>query len=227
MAFTRVQAPKVAEGSGASWNISYNSLPGIGNLIIIAITASFAGGSGPCSSISDNQTGNTYTEVPPTGGAGPDANDSVQIFYCVVVGSSGTFTVTAHFPGVSEGSTMAIHEYSGNAVSPFDKTANNTGSSAAPALGSNITPNNANSLVFSAEVDGNADATSITAGTNFTIQATQLTSSTLERIGTEHWIQTAATATTAGFSLGGSAPWALMVAVFKPPLGNFFQFFQR
>ena len=210
MAFAKIQSKPVT-GAGPSFNASYASTPSVNNLLVIAVSSS--GPNSPATSITDNQSGNTYTQV---GTAATSAGgDSIQIFFCIVAGASGTFTITVNFGGAAVGATAAIFEYSGGATSSIqDQTNIGTGSSNTPASTS-ITPSANNYLVFAACVDANGDGTSITAGTGFTIQETQLTSSTHERIGTEHEIQTTATARTGAFSLGGSANWAAKVVSFK------------
>lgn len=215
MAYAKVQATSGSHVSGNAFvTVSFGSLPTVGHLVIVAISSS--GPNAVATSVTDNQTGNTYTQVG-TSQATPSTGDNIQIFYTVVVGATGTFTVTANFGGTSVGTTMAIHEFSGNATSGSlaVQTASANGTSTAPAVAS-TTPTNANSLAFSAEVDANGDGTTITAGTSFTIDITQLITSTNERIGTEHWIQTTATATTGAFTLGGSAQWAAKMAIFAP-----------
>lgn len=212
MAYLKVQSKNVTKGAGSSYTASYASTPTVNNLLVIAVSSS--GPNAPVTSITDNQSGNTYTQV---GSTSADAGgNNIQIFYCIVVGASGTFTLTINFAGVAVGSTAAIFEYSGNATSGvLDQTDIGTGTSTTPASTS-ITPSVANCLVFSAMDDAASDGTTIDPGTNFTIQEKQLTSSTLERIGTEDWIQTTATATTGPFIIGSSVGWCTKVASFKP-----------
>ncbi len=209
MAFSLLQSTQQTGGGATTTVKAYGSNVTANSLLICDVSS--GGPNSPASGVTDSQ-GNSWTQVgtASTGGLG----DSIQMFYAIA-GSSGANTVTVTFPGVAQGDTIAIFEYSGNATSSvLDQNNVGTGSSTTPASTS-ITPSANNYLVHSAEADPALDGTTITAGTNFTIRQTQLTSSTLERIGTEDWIQTTATATTGPFTLGASAQWAAKVASFK------------
>lgn len=210
MAYALLQSRQQTGGGALTTVRAYASNVTANNLLICAVSS--GGPNSQATGITDSQA-NTWSQV---GTASISAlGDAIQIFY-TIAGSSAANTVTVTFPGVAQGDTMTIFEYSGNATSSvLDQINVGQGVSSTPASAS-ITPGQANCLVFAAEVDGAIDGTTITAGTNYTIRQTQLTSSVLERIGTEDWIQTTATATTGNFTLGTSATWATKVAAFKP-----------
>jgi hypothetical protein len=210
MAYSLLQET-IQTGGGSTTTVkAYGSNVAANTLLICEVSSS--GPSSPASGVTDTKL-NSWSQA---GAASVSAlGDTVQIFYAVSNGA-GANTVTVTFPDVNQGDTMTISEYSGNATSsPLDQTDVGQGVSATPASTS-ITPSVANCLIISVESDSAVNGTTITAGTNFGIRQTQLTSSTLERIGTEDWIQTTATATTGSFTLGISSTWATKVASFKP-----------
>lgn len=218
MAFSRVQSKTVTKASGASFDSTFNSTPAAGNLIIVAVSS--AGLNAVATGVTDNQTGNTYIQV---GSAVADASgNNIQIFFAQNVASTGTFTITTTFGGATVGATASIFEYSGAAtVGALLANTTGTGTSTTPASAS-LTPGENNCLVIAALADSAGDGTTITAGTNFTLEESQLTSSTLQRIGVEDWIQTSASASTGDFTLGSSVAWATKQAIFRPaiPVGN-------
>jgi hypothetical protein len=216
MAWSLVQSRQQTGGGTTSTARAFASNVVAGNILIAAISAGGLVGSVPVSSVTDSQ-GNTWNQVG-TATQAP-AGDYIQIFYAIA-GSSAANTVTANFPGSSQGDTLTIFEFSGNGTtlaSLLNTSSSNSGTSNAPAAGA-VTPSADGCLFFAAEVDSANDAVTITAGTDFTIQQTQLTSSTLERIGTESYAQPTAVSHNGNFTLGSSVSWACKLAVFNPPI---------
>jgi len=210
MALAWVQSRQQTGGGTTTTVRAYASNVGANNLLTCAISS--GGPSAPASGVTDSQ-GNTWTQA----GTATQASggDYIQIFYAIA-GSSAADTVTVTFPGSSQGDTITIHEFSGNATSSvLDNTTAAIGTSTTPASGA-LTPSVNGCLLFVAEVDPAADGTTYTAGTDFTIDQTQLTSSTLQRIGTEYYIQPTAASHNGNFTIGASAAWACKLAIFKP-----------
>lgn len=210
MAYSLLQSVQQTGGGATTTVKAYGSNVTANTLLLCSVTSS--GPSSPASGVTDSKL-NTWAQV---GTASVSAlGDTAQLFYAVSNGA-GANTVTTTFPGASQGDTIAIFEYSGNATSSvLDQNNVGQGVSSAPASAS-ITPSVNNCLIFVVESDSAIDGTTYTAGTNFGIRQTQTTSSTLERLGTEDWIQTTATATTGPLTLGISSTWATKVASFKP-----------
>lgn len=84
MAAPTIVQSKIANGTGGTLNVSFDSLPTIGNRVVACVV-----GADPVS-VSDNQGHGTYTADSP----GDESNFYTQIASVVVTTSSGTFTVT-------------------------------------------------------------------------------------------------------------------------------------
>lgn len=88
----QVATPQNTFQSGTSHTITFTSTPTVGNYVILAlgfrnIQAGFA-----ISSVTDNQTGNTYSAV--TSGQGTAGQSAGAIYIAKVTAATGTFTVT-------------------------------------------------------------------------------------------------------------------------------------
>lgn len=115
MAWSVVQSKRgQLSASTAAVSVSFDSLPTVGNLVVccVGMYRSDAGSF----TYSDNQSGNTWAEAR----AQNNNTDSIRatIAYALVVGSSGTFTVTVDAStGTDSYKTVALVELSGNASS--------------------------------------------------------------------------------------------------------------
>src|SRR4051794_35640556 len=100
MAYARVQttkqSPTAATRNTAITTLaeSFGSTPSVGNLLI-AVISHFHSASDVLSSVTDNQTGNTWTIASPRPFSG-NGHHGAALAYCIPASSSGTFTVTAH-----------------------------------------------------------------------------------------------------------------------------------
>lgn len=117
MAISKVQTSTRGTSSGPSLTVaaSFSSLPTAGNYVVAVVTSgSGKFGSDPTGwTLTDNQSGNTYTLRATSGGQG----NRGAVFTAPVVGSSGTFTVTATVApgGVDSGMGLTLIE-----LSPLD-----------------------------------------------------------------------------------------------------------
>jgi hypothetical protein len=108
----------------ATGSATFTAAVTTGNLVVVAL--SIWNTTVPSSAISDNK-GNTYTKAVEAINTG--TTDHVALFYAQNVTGGSSFTVTS-----SIGGTVAIHEYSGVALTgALDKTGSNTGTSVTPA----------------------------------------------------------------------------------------------
>jgi len=144
---------------------------------------------------------------------GPISNSTHNtewLYYAIPTTSSG-FTFTVNFSSSVFHSCVVV-EFSGNPTSGItDHNATGTGNGSSLTAGSSITPTQANSLVV--VLGGSDAATTMSAGTNFTLNAHDTLST--GGIGIEYWIQTTATATNGPMSLSGSNNWIDIVADFN------------
>lgn len=211
MGAVRIQSKKEI----SSANVSFDSTPTPGNLVIVAITRWNDISSGE---VSDNQ-GNTYTFIrKQPGGPGTDTG---ALFYAKNILASGTFTVS-----YAGGGTISIHEYSGLDLSnPLDQQNSNNGSSTTPDSG-NVTTGTDGELFFAlAWSIQNGD--SWAANNGFTLRENETDNNTYERHATADKIGNAQT-TSGNFTVSSSDSWLVLIATFKPSAGSpptGFQFF--
>lgn len=106
-----VQSVDAGNGDGNGNNTaSFGSLPTAGNYIVCIM---WSGGSSPASNTcSDNQSGNTYSDLSGTTIVNDATSGTIRVWIAKVVGSSGTFTVTTH-AGTGSGTGLVIMEVSG------------------------------------------------------------------------------------------------------------------
>jgi hypothetical protein len=98
--------------SASSIVMNLNQTPTVGNTLIVGITA----GNATSPTLADNQTGNTYHLV---GSESTAAAANVFLYYCVVNGASGTFTITAGSLG-SQADDVYVYEVAGiDTSNPF------------------------------------------------------------------------------------------------------------
>lgn len=221
MAVTIVQS-KAGTGSGAATHTAaFTSATTTGNTIVVGIVCGIrTGGSNTLttSSVSDGGT-NTYTRWVASSeshGAGTHYSASLSEFwYCEnITGHAATVTITVT-PSATTDGAICIYELS---ASTHDQASVGTGTSAA-ASSSSLTPSAAGAAVLaSAFSDDGFGSGGPTAGTNFTIDLKSGFSN--EDCGTEHWLQTTATATTGPMTLPTSGTWVASQAIFVPPGGG-------
>lgn len=122
---------------------SFASLPSVGNLVILQVTGYIAANFA-VTSITDNQTGNTWARAvqgPTAGGA------RGEIWWCKVVGSTGTFTATVN-AAVNSTIVFNMSEYSGIINPVVGRTQTNTqAATAAPNSGTTAITLDANEIL--------------------------------------------------------------------------------
>ncbi len=175
----------------------------------MAISGYQNSGSPDTYTVTDNQSGNTYS--PLTRKNSSDANSGVQWFYAKNVNASGTFTITVHFATNVSSVAAAISEWSGcDTTSPFDVENTNGGTGTAVTTGS-MTPANANSLYVG--VMGTT-AGNVSIGEALTKIAERENGGTGAVIAVEYTVSSGAI--NPGWTMGSSVTWAACGATFKP-----------
>jgi hypothetical protein len=212
-AITLVQHPAAGKDcvSGATCALAFASNPAANNLLIVAVRV---GGGTNITSLSVADTiVNSWTQLTPVNSTTGFRDTGWYAVNSTTAADTVTVSVTPN-----ETIRMAIYEYSGTATSsPLDLQNTGSGSSTACASGS-ITPGAANELVFA--FCGTGTSSTITAGNgNFTLEDQVPAGASLGRLGTEDWIQGAATATTGPLTLNVSGLWTANVAAFKAASG--------
>ncbi len=135
-----------------------------------------------------------------------------NVFYAKnVVG--GSKTVTATFSSTNNHPWLAIYEYSGlSTTSPLDQTAHAQGASSSPNSGAIAGTTRANELIFSAAGFPNSYSGTITAGSGYTLQQQDITTS---RAATETAVVTSTGSFAGTFSVNSSTNWSAVLATFK------------
>lgn len=183
-----------------------------GNTIIVVCGC----GNGTAMTVADS-LGNTYTQ------AVTKANSTTfeaAIFYSVGV-LAGANTVTVTNAGATASMALEIYEVSGllaQVVAQPDQSTSGTGSSATPTL-SALAASSPNSLAFLGIAVGTAaQATSVTSGTNWTLDSTQNTTTPagLFSFGALSQYLGNMTAVIPTATIAGSEPFAAVSAIFKP-----------
>ena len=206
------KANAASTGSVATLAKAFTSNNAAGNTIIVQAGC----GNGTAMTVADS-LGNTYTS------AIQSANSTTfeaQIFYAVNI-ASGANTVTVTNAGTTASMALEIYEVSGlltQVLAQPDQSTNVTGTSATP-TGPALAPSQANSIAFmSIAVGTAAQASSVTAGTNWTLDSTQNTTTPagLFSFGAFSQFLGSTTPVIAKATIAGSEPFALAAAIFKP-----------
>ncbi|HKV40609.1 MAG TPA: Ig-like domain repeat protein, partial [Blastocatellia bacterium] len=203
---TLLQA-KAVQGSGVpSVSAAFSSGNTAGNLILAFVRMSTTS---QTVTLNDS-AGNTYIQA--VAQLQNSDGSQVHLFYARnIVG--GANTVTATFSSTNNHPWLTIYEYSGlNAANPLDQTASAQGGGAAASSGATATTTGANELVFAATGLPASYSGTVTAGSGYTMQASDLTGSTGAN---EAEIVTSTGSFTGTFNLSSSVPWSAIVATFK------------
>ncbi len=199
-------------GGGSPSNITFNSTPAAGNLVVVAVIT--YSGAPTSTSITDNQS-NTYTLIGSAQHA-TASNDYVALYYAQNINSSGTFTVTNTITSVGSINT-AIYEYSGlSKTAPLDTSNTATTGSSKSVLSGTVTPSANGSLFFAAMVVSTTQTVPPTVNNNFTLLDHQDDSATHEPWATANLIKYNASSQNVTFTLNNTGSWAVAIAVFKP-----------
>ncbi len=214
-----VNTPAIAQktsaastGSVASLAKAFASNNVAGNTIVVVAGC----GNGTAMTVADS-AGNTYTQ------AVTKANSTTfeaAIFYAVGI-LAGANTVTVTNAGTAASMALEIYEVSGllaQVVAQPDQSTSGTGTSATPTL-SALAPSTPNALAFLGIAVGTAaQATSVTAGTNWTLDSTQNTTTPagLFSFGALSQALPGLTPVIPTATIAGSEPFAAAAAIFKP-----------
>lgn len=199
-------------GSVATLAKAFASNNAAGNTIIVVCGC----GNGTAMTVADS-AGNTYTS------AVTKANSTTfeaAIFYAVGI-LAGANTVTVTNAGAAASVAMEIYEVSGllaQVVAQPDQSSSATGTSATPTV-SAIAASTPNALSFLGIAVGTAaQATSVTAGTNWTLDSTQNTTTPagLFSFGALSQYLSNTTPVIPTATIAGSEAFAAVAAIFKP-----------
>lgn len=214
---TFLQAPSGAGNSGTgNLTATYASSCTSGSLLVAAV-AIFS--SSATVSVSDGTNG-SWTQA---GSYATNGSNRVGLFYFPNNAGTTALTVTVNKGGTSLFAGLCIAEYSGCATSnPVDGTSTNTGTGTAVTTGS-VAVNAAGELVVAAACQGSHND-SMTAGTGFTLRASQTDGANfmgcyLEDDGGPQ-NSGASSATDAGMTLSQSESWASIGVSFKTAGGG-------
>lgn len=206
------KAKNASTGSVASLATAFASNNLVGNTIVVVVGC----GNGTAMTVADS-LGNTYTQ------AVTKANSTTfeaAIFYAVnIIGGANTVTVTN--AGTAASMAMQVYEVNGllaQVTAQPDQSTSGTGTSATPAL-SALAASTPNSLAFlGISVGTAAQATSVTAATNWTLDSTQNTTTPagLYSFGALSQSLASTTAVVPTATIASSEPYAAVAAIFKP-----------
>jgi hypothetical protein len=195
----------------ASKTVSFSQPVDSGSLIVVAVSI-YSGGTANLSSVTDNNN-NAYLKAA-SNPATPSGNHQVSIWYSQNVAGGSSFSVTAT-PQGSAYITLAIHEYTGIAVSGvLDQTQNKTGSGQAATSGLTGTTLQSNELIFGAHLHQDAGVVAATAGSGFSLRQS-LTDGTYEPLVTEDRFVSATGSYEAPLAWAKAVPWNAALATFK------------
>jgi hypothetical protein len=206
------KANAASTGSVATLAKAFASNNVAGNSIIVVAGC----GNGTAMTVADS-AGNTYTQ------AVTKANSTTfeaAIFYAVGI-LAGANTVTVTNAGTTASMAIEIYEVSGlvaQVTAQPDQSTSGTGTSATPTL-SALAASTPNSLAFLGIAVGTAaQATSVTAATNWSLDSTQNTTTPagLYSFGALSQYLSNTTAVIPTATIAGSEPYAAVAAIFKP-----------
>lgn len=225
-AFVQDQATGTDGTTATSVAVTWSAV-GSGNLVCGIVT--WSGATTDLTSITDNKAGgsNSYTIVRRILDT-PDGQCAASFYGYNLAG--GPTVITANFGISAAYRGMSLEEFSGEetASDPLDGTNEQGQLQATPGTGTDgaksgagtKTPSGDNFLVWGGSVDTgalNSGGTSeFTAGTNFTepANAEYITASQVS-ISSEYWIQTAATAANASFTVAQDVAHITFMMIFK------------
>lgn len=219
-AVTIVQS-KTGSGTGVTnHTAAFTSATTTGNTIVMAATLGIRSGGATSMSLTCSDGGtNTYTRWVASSSTQSTTTDYScilsEIWYCENITGHAAPTITVGAGVATDGGTT-IWELS---PCTHDQASTGTATSGTAASSSSLTPSAAGAAVLAAVFgDDGLGSTGPTAGTNFTIDLTSGGAS--EEVGSEHWVQGAAAATTGAFTLHGSSKWNATQGIFIPSGGS-------
>jgi hypothetical protein len=146
-----------------------------------------------------------------------ETNFVLDVWYCPNA-PSGATTVTATIGGPADQMRMAIAEYSGVATSsPIDGTPISAEDFGSTSDAGNYTTSVNNAVIHVAiACDGNDQADTWTAGTNYTKHDLGTTPTGSDKTMVEYRVVSPGTYATPGNIIGGADSWASIAVAFKP-----------
>jgi len=203
-----VQAASMAGSLSTSTDVTLTTPPVMSHFLIVAVGAYPQASNGP--SVMDT-AGNSYTWIPKTVVSAGGTN--LYAFYTQVQQVVSPFLVSANVKLASEVS-MAVLEYSGiDPGAPVDQSGGATGTSQTPSSGGVQTMIDGELYVGIASHDSSDLASS---GVGYMMQTKTTDDNTnIAPLAVEDK-SGPAEATSATFTLSGTAPWACLIVTFRP-----------
>jgi hypothetical protein len=208
------KAKAVSTGNVASIAATFASNNGANNTIVVQV----GNGNNGTLSVTDS-AGNTYQKA--ISQANSTTFEAAIWFATPIVATTTPNTVTVANAGTAASMAVEIYEVPGilqQVISQPDQSTSGTGTSATPTL-SALAPSVPNSIAFlSIAVGTAAEAVSVTAGTNWTLDSTQNTTtpSGLFTFGALSQYMAGLTAVIPTATVASSEPYAAVAAIFKP-----------
>lgn len=207
MAIAFVQSKLTQISGTSSVNLSFDSSVTAGNCVVVFTTSWFY----QSSSVTDNQSGNTYNSLVAIDAGGGDPH--ARIWAALNVAASGTFTATASFPGNAD-ATIIIAEFSGVATSSAAEVANTaTGTSSSPSVSTNgATTDAGDVLVGIVTHDGSTMAITET----YSLIAEQENNSTSQSGNAQYRLPGSIGTHALAWTMASSTGWIAAVVALKP-----------
>lgn len=211
MAIALVQATSKQVSSVSSTTISLPSPATAGNCVVV-FTASWTGQS---SSVTDNQSGNTYNSL--VAGVVGGNNPAVRIWAALNVNASGTFTATVNLSPLGD-ATIIIAEFSGVATSGAAEVANTaTGTGTAVSVSTSATTTDTGDIVIGIVTHAGGTMSITESGT---LIAEQENNSTSQCGGAQYTLSGSTGVKTLDWTLGSSDTWLAAIVALKPAGGG-------
>lgn len=208
------KAKAVSTGNVASIAATFASNNAANNTIVVQV----GNGNNGTLSVTDS-AGNTYQQAVTK--ANSTTFEAAIFFATPIVATTTPNTVTVANAGSAASMAVEIYEVPGllqQVISQPDQSTSGTGTSATPTL-SALAPSVPNSIAFlSIAVGTAAEAVSVTAGTSWTLDSTQNTTtpSGLFTFGALSQYMAGLTAVIPTATVASSEPYAAVAAIFKP-----------
>jgi hypothetical protein len=217
MTITVVQKSTQGNATATPGTTTFPSLPTAGNTIIVTLALFSA----TAVTVTDNQTGNTYTLVPSTSSFTASACGVAMYICSNVKVTTGTFTVSAAITGASIVCISEAIEVSGLASSPNDqatasKLASASTTRTVTAPGANAQANELVVAVLSADTGSASSAITDPPTTGYTSMMVQQNGSTFVGAEAAYKVVTAVETSSAvwtSFASASTSAWA--IATFK------------
>ncbi len=205
----------------ASLSVNLAALPTVGNALLIGIALFQNTGGSDVTSVTDNQTGNTYVKIAESA---ETSGEVAMIYACESIASaSGTFTLTVNTNSANDYMTVGVAEISGLAAAPVDVTDTVTSAvnTTTPSIGPTAATAQADEIAFGVlcciganptNLSSPAGYTNVYVQQNTTYQVASIDYEILSATGTLNPTWTAGSGTQNG--------WSIALATFKAASGS-------